>query len=800
MHNKKFPPIVAIFAAAIAVFSAAKFARGATAPHIIINEIQTAGASSSDEFVEIFNPSDTSIILDGYKLSKKTKTGTESTLLSSATSIKFLGIIPAHGYFLIAHPDYKGSLPADLIYSSSSSISSDSTLLLYDKSGTLLDKVGFGAAIDSEGSPASNPSSNQSIERNDFSDTDNNTADFSTNISPSQQNSTIFESDDEDEMASDDGVDDPEEEADDNVADESTKCASSSENIKINEILPYPESSQEFIEIKNTGADCVDVSDWKVMDEAGHERPFPVNSIIEPGEYLYLEGNLYLNNDSDTAYLLDANGNVKDDALDKVFFERAKEDYSYALSDGSFFWTSTPTPGEINVITIPETAKKDTSETNDHQEATEYYISDANIFLNEILPNPEDGSDGEYIEIANGGAEPVDLFNWRLKDASKSKGYQFKEHILLNPGDFLAIYRPDSKIALNNSDESVYLYDPKNEIASSVSFDKSQKNASYSFDGKNWKWSKYLTPEKENEFDSEPKIKIEKPKKVYKNILIDFSAKAKDKETKKLKYSWDFGDGKKSYLKKPTHKYLDTGKYTITLSVTDESQTVEKSFAVNVKNYPRPDIEITKIVPNPAGNDSDGEIVEVKNNSAKKIDLTGWKIASGSGEKIFNHPISGEISIDPSGTKTITREFSKYSLNNEAGKVQLAGPDGKVIDEVAYSKEKIAEDEAFAKIDGEWQWIEPGTPNENADEADVVDEESDSEDVAEENTVNNGEVLGVADEEIPTSPVHRSYFSSEDAFIFLTDIGFLKSQNKEINYCPLKNTTASLEYFLISSI
>ena len=152
---------------------------------------------------------------------------------------------------------------------------------------------------------------------------------------------------------------------------------------------------------------------------------------------------------------------------------------------------------------------------------------------------------------------------WKIKDASKGKGYQFKEHVILNPNEYLVVYKTDSKISINNSNETVYLYDPQSELASSVTFAKSFKNSSYSFDGKEWKWTKYLTPGKKNKFDSAPTVKIEKPKNVYKNILAEFSAKAKDKETKKLKYAWDFGDGKKSYLKDTSHKYLDTGKYTV---------------------------------------------------------------------------------------------------------------------------------------------------------------------------------------------------------------------------------------------
>ena len=799
MPNKKISSIVAIFAATIAVFSAAKFARATDTSHVIINEIQTAGASSNDEFVELFNPTDTPVILDGFKLGKKTKSGSESTLLSSATSTKFLGIIPAHGYFLIAHPDYKGSLPADLAYSSSSSISSDNTLLLYDKSGTLLDKVGFGAAIDFEGSPAANPSSNQSIERNDFADTNNNAADFSINNVPLPQNSTVVETGNKSGSGNGDTSKD-EPRSSDNTTDGLTKCTTSSRDIKLSEVFPYPSSGDEFVEITITGGSCVDVSGWKVMDEAGHKKTFPENSILEPGKYLYLEGNLYLNNDSDAAYLLDENGSTQNDALDKVFYEKAKENFSYALSDGIFSWTSSATPGEKNIIAIPKAAEKNTTETNNSQEATENYTFDANIYLNEIMPNPKDGSDGEYIEIASGGAEPVDLFGWRVKDASKSKGYQFKEHIILDPGEYLAIYRPDSKIALNNSDESVYLYDPDGKITSSVSYDTSQKNASYNFDGENWKWSKYLTPGKENRFDSPPKVDIKKPKHAYKDLLTEFSATAKDKETKKLKYSWNFGDGSKSTLAKTSHKYLATGRFAVTLSVTDDSQTVEKSFSIEVKKYPRPNIEIVKIIPNPTGNDSESETIDVRNNSGKQINLAGWKIATGSGDKIFNHPISGEISADPNETKTITREFSKFSLNNKAGKVQLVMPDGKVIDEVTYSKEKITEDEAYVKMNGEWQWLAPNASNENPDKSNTAENNIVAPDQSNNENANNGEVLGATDENQSVSSSYRSSFNSENAYIFLSRINFVSSSKQKINFCSASDPSSNIAFLIASLI
>ena len=791
MRNKKFSSIVAILAATIAVFSAAKFAQGATESHIIINEIQTAGASSNDEFVELFNPTDTPVILDGFKLSKKTKTGSESTLLSSATSTKFLGTIPAHGYFLIAHPDYKGSLSADLTYSSSSSISSDNTLLLYDKSGTLLDKVGFGAAIDSESSPASNPNSNQSIERNDFADTNNNAADFSINSSPSPQNSTFIESGKTSE---------PDDAA---VSDQSEKCATSSKDIKLNEVFPYPETSdQEFIELKNLGEICVDLSGWKITNGKNeiHKYTFPQGTIIQARELWHTARNFSLNHSSpETIRLLDSNG----DEIDKASYDGATKNYSLILSSQSWNWTTTPTPGAENIFTEPENSENITGASQDSNGATDY--ADATtaekVYLNEILPNPKgDSKTDEYIELANQENEEIDLYGWTLRNATKTAKYIFQEHTLISSGKFLAVYRSQFKFALNNSQGSVYLYNPQKELVSSVNYQKAPEEISYNFDGKNWRWSKYLTPGKENRFDSPPKVDVKKPKHAYKDLLTEFSATAKDKETKKLKYSWNFGDGSKSTLAKTSHKYLSTGKFAVTLSVTDDSQTVEKSFSIEVKKYPRPNIEIVKIVPNPAGKDSENETIDVQNNSGKQIDLAGWKIATGSGDKIFNHPISGEFSIGSNETKTITQEFSKFSLNNKAGKVQLAGPDGKVIDEIEYAKEKIAEDEAYVKMNSEWRWLAPNAQQENVNESDATKDATADNNQANAENSGDGEVLGATDESQSNLSNYKPAFNSESAYIFLSRINFVPLSGQETRYCSANNPSSTIAYLIASLI
>jgi len=585
-----------------------------------------------------------------------------------------------------------------------------------------------------------------------------------------------------------------------------------SKNIKLSELLPNPsndEDSNEFTELYNADPEeTTELSGWTLEDKAGNSYSLPDMS-ISPGEYLAFHRNssaFSLNNTGEeTVFLKNPLGEIVDRAS---YSETVKEGFAYALSDEYFQWTSTPTPGERNVFDSPviEASVEDSIETS--MDSNNETNASEKVFLNEILPNPKGDEEKEFIEIVNGDSKSVDLFGWTIRDGSKTGKYVFKDHTQIANGEYLAIYRSDSNITLNNSSESVTLYDPQGEITSSISYVKSLEGASYSFDGKKWpasnalrsnagwKWSKYLTPGKKNKFDSQPSVKIAKPKRAYKGLLTEFDVKAKDKETKKLKYAWDFGDGKKSYLAKTTHKYQGTGKYTVTLSVMDDSQTVEKSFSLQVKKYPRPDIEIVRIVPNPTGKDSDGEIVDVKNNSKKKIDLAGWKIATGAGENIYNHPVIGEISLAPGETETINREICKFSLNNKAGRVSLVMPDSKVTDVVEYEKEKISENETYAKIDGEWQWIE-------ADEKDGISNSENKavdEDAPISENENTGVTLGATTENISFSSNYHSHFTSEDAYIFLSKIDFARTVKREMTYRPANNPSSNIAYLIASLI
>lgn len=148
-----------------------------SAASIIIDQIMIDDcAEAKNEFIVLYNPNDSDVVLDGYKLTKKTKSGSESNLVSSS---KFKGTVPAEGYFLISPENYKETIGADLAYSGSSySISSDNTVLLYDRDGATIDKVGYGNAADPEKDAANEPSAGKSIKRNNHEDSDDNKKDF----------------------------------------------------------------------------------------------------------------------------------------------------------------------------------------------------------------------------------------------------------------------------------------------------------------------------------------------------------------------------------------------------------------------------------------------------------------------------------------------------------------------------------------------------------------------------------------------------------------------------------------------
>lgn len=90
------------------------------------------------------------------------------------------------------------------------------------------------------------------------------------------------------------------------------------------------------------------------------------------------------------------------------------------------------------------------------------------VLINEFLPNPI-GEDkiGEFIELYNGGFNPISLSGHFLRDES---GKTFYLSGMLGPKEYLNLPRSLTKIAINNSDETLFLYDAEGRLLDKAAF------------------------------------------------------------------------------------------------------------------------------------------------------------------------------------------------------------------------------------------------------------------------------------------------------------------------------------------
>lgn len=152
-----------------------------TVDHLVIAAVQIAGAASGDDFVKIYNPTVNTVDVSGWKLRKRSSTGTDSSLREFP---KGSTVAPA-GYFTWASSanGFAESIRADA--SSTETLAANNSVAIFDGTGTQVDAVAWGTGVGQyvEGAayPAS-PVSNQVLLRKFAAgtavDTDNNEDDF----------------------------------------------------------------------------------------------------------------------------------------------------------------------------------------------------------------------------------------------------------------------------------------------------------------------------------------------------------------------------------------------------------------------------------------------------------------------------------------------------------------------------------------------------------------------------------------------------------------------------------------------
>lgn len=763
-----------------------------SADHIVISEIQTAGVSSNDEFVELYNPTSEDVDISSWSIQYKSATG--GTYYKK--NFEENSVIPAFGFFLVAHNDYQGDVEPDLRHASFSLSGSGGNVFVVasqDKltSGediSIIDKVGYGTGDSAEGQPSLAPESFKSIERkaqegstsesmanggedeflgNGY-DSDNNTDDFVLRDVPEPQNSSfvevfekVDESGDKEEQEVDqvDGSGDKEEqevekdgldeESDvDEIDNESEEYQGESEgNEEEGEVEEVDQGVDQEVDQEVEGAldgnvdtnqESVDSDneDGQVLEQ-DEENGSTEENIEESGEEVVEESGSQENQEEEVADGGDA-GEDQNNNSDMVSTYEADDEVQDVDDDGA----------NVNI-----------SSSQDQDISYSY-----SIVINEIFPNPEGDEDFEFIELKNIDNEVVDLDGWQIGDAVNTFiiSTEYFDTTTIEPGGFFVIGRSVSGIALNNSGDEVKLLWPNGQVIGYVLYDDSFESKSYSRDADgNWIWTSTVTEGEENVFDPinhAPEAVIEMN---FENQLVGqdiwFSAaSSSDEDGDELLYFWQFGDGMSSDQMDVNHSYNQKGDYEVILTVYDrfglsdtdrvvvsieeeavdaledednkqdseeengesiqdsedkvaEAETGEDSDDAEVEELIAisGNVIISEFIPNPDGNDSQEEWIELYNTEEFDIDLGGWQLDDIEGGS-SPYTIDDGVVIGAEEYLVFYREDTGIALNNDEDSVRLFDSEGNLYDEVVYKG--VKQNYSLALVDDEWVWTSELTP------------------------------------------------------------------------------------------
>ena len=285
-------------------------------------------------------------------------------------------------------------------------------------------------------------------------------------------------------------------------------------NIRINEFVVDPAGDGvEWIELYNADDTEVTLEGWAIEDASGKATDLSTVT-IEADAYALIESPKgKLNNDGDTVVLKDASGSIIESVTyGSDGYPTPKDGEALARNGEVFEITELPTPGTANLIfvaideveettppVIPTTIVVEEESPNEETEelgdpsVDEELLQDDNgaktLRFITLYPNTT-GSDEteEYIELQNTGTQTINLQGWIIEDGSTDR-YTFNDSTLLEAGATVRLLRPQTKITLNNTGDTLELIAPDEEVVDKVTYGNSAKGATYTFVNNAWKWS-----------------------------------------------------------------------------------------------------------------------------------------------------------------------------------------------------------------------------------------------------------------------------------------------------------------------
>lgn len=291
-------------------------------------------------------------------------------------------------------------------------------------------------------------------------------------------------------------------------------------------------------------------------------------------------------------------------------------------------------------------------------------IVSADVFISEIMYDQE-GTDSkrEWVEVYNSGPEISDFTQYKFLENEVHHGLKEFEGGLTLPANSYAIIADnpheilsdipegaivfDSAFSLSNSGEVIAIVGANKEIIDEVFYDveigaSGDGNTLQKIDGVWVAQSQTpgrgpeITTEVENKQTDQENIQIQQsssakpkpiiqdpftveivePEKIFVGEIVTFMARASDSHGDALKfnnYKWNTGDGSVYEGNSITHTYKKPGEYIVYASGTYGYESDYDKLRVTVKEVP---ISFS----------ATNEGINIKNNSIKEFDLSGWII------------------------------------------------------------------------------------------------------------------------------------------------------------------------------
>lgn len=309
--------------------------------NVFISEVAWMGTTENwrSEWIELYNPTPSSISLDGWELSGQDSNDAEPWI------VPLSGSVPANSFLVLDQKfgDY---------------LNNDGELLVLKNEGGAVDSVDARSAW-----PAGDNSTKHTMERK----LDGSWAtSLIVNGTPGAANSVWGAAEDpapepepDPEPAPPPPPPPPAEEPTPAPSPEPTKepnDTATPETVMLSELLPDPEgrdSELEFVEVYNFGDAAISLDGWKIANSRGAR--VTLTGTLAPNAYAaFLAGNTSLpslKNDGDTITLIAPSGAAKE----RITYQNAPEGVALAkhIAEGAWDWTATETPGTANVFAAP---------------------------------------------------------------------------------------------------------------------------------------------------------------------------------------------------------------------------------------------------------------------------------------------------------------------------------------------------------------------------------------------------------------------------------------------------------------